>query len=235
MTGLPSQLTGKELLNAVSQAWQGVIMASEEHAKHHLELLWSVPWLTPHDRFFLVEVDSQTVHLILSFRAARPAQYYSACVVLRQPTTEAEVMLIGALTQPWLRHNETAYVTFPVEVDGLRLQVPPATVAALLDSQCLAWLDAQYPIRLSALRAEYERITQCPRQKRGYGLETLLGQAFALHGFRVTQPFRCRGEQIDGAFVLDSEHFLVECKWQDARTPVASIYAFRGKVACSCQ
>jgi hypothetical protein len=230
MTGLPSQLTDKTLLNAVSQAWQGLLTASEEYAKHHLELLWSVPWLTPHDRFFFVEVDTKTVHLIMSFRAARPAQYFTACRVLRQPATEAEVMLFGALTQPWLRHNETAYVTFPVEVDGLRLKVTDATIMALLDRQRLAWWGEQYPFRLSALRAEYARIAELSSQKRGYALENLLGQALTLHGFAVTQPFRIRGEQIDGAFVLDREHFLVECKWQDASTPASSIYAFRGKV-----
>ncbi|MFN4235884.1 MAG: restriction endonuclease [Vogesella sp.] len=45
-----------------------------------------------------------------------------------------------------------------------------------------------------------------------------------------SEPFRLRGEQIDGSFVLQGETYLVEAKWQSAPTGAADLHAFHGKI-----
>lgn len=56
-------------------------------------------------------------------------------------------------------------------------------------------------------------------QGRGYGLETFLYDLFNLFELQPRGAFKLRGEQIDGAFILDGDDFLLEAKWQ--RTPAS--------------
>jgi hypothetical protein len=42
--------------------------------------------------------------------------------------------------------------------------------------------------------------------------------------------FRLVGEQIDGSFLLGSETYLLEGKWQNELTGVGQLHAFHGKV-----
>jgi len=51
-------------------------------------------------------------------------------------------------------------------------------------------------------------------QQRGYALEEILYDLFLLFDLQPRGPFRRTGEQIDGAFVLDRDHYLLEAKWQ---------------------
>lgn len=53
-------------------------------------------------------------------------------------------------------------------------------------------------------------------QNRGYLLEDLFVRIFGLHDLSVIGSFRRNdgAEQIDGAFRLDSWHYLVECRWR---------------------
>ena len=51
-------------------------------------------------------------------------------------------------------------------------------------------------------------------QQRGYALEEILYDLFLLFDLQPRGPFKRTGEQIDGAFVLDRDHFLLEAKWQ---------------------
>lgn len=67
-------------------------------------------------------------------------------------------------------------------------------------------------------------------QKRGYALEKVLRNLAKLSKVRVTEAFRVRGEQIDGAFKYDGEHYLLEAKWQHASASNEAVYQFAGKV-----
>ena len=67
-------------------------------------------------------------------------------------------------------------------------------------------------------------------QKRGYELEVLLTTLAAISSLEVTEPFRVRGEQIDGAVKYDGEHYLLEAKWQDVASSNEPVYQFVGKV-----
>jgi len=83
--------------------------------------------------------------------------------------------------------------------------------------------------KLAELRTSFYEIVAMPAQQRGYALEKFLNGLFALFDIDAKAPFRIEGEQIDGAFTFEGE-FLLEAKWQDAKTPVADLDVFAGKV-----
>jgi hypothetical protein len=83
--------------------------------------------------------------------------------------------------------------------------------------------------KLAELRTSFYEIVALPVQPRGYALEKFLNGLFALFDIDAKAPFRITGEQIDGAFTFEGE-FLLEAKWQDAKTPVADLDSFAGKV-----
>lgn len=55
-------------------------------------------------------------------------------------------------------------------------------------------------------------------------------QLFDAYGLDARDPFRLRGEQIDGSFQLASDTYLVEAKWQGQQTGVADLHIFHGKI-----
>jgi hypothetical protein len=65
---------------------------------------------------------------------------------------------------------------------------------------------------------------------RGFAVEVWLTDAFNAFGMAAREPFRFRGEQIDGSFQLHGETHLVEAKWQGAQTGAADLHAFHGKL-----
>jgi len=73
-------------------------------------------------------------------------------------------------------------------------------------------------------------LSQLAPQPRGYAFERFLKQLFDAHGMEGREPFRLRGEQIDGSFVLSSDIYLLEAKWQNAQSGAADLHAFHGKV-----
>ncbi|WP_296504521.1 restriction endonuclease [Rhodoferax sp.] len=84
--------------------------------------------------------------------------------------------------------------------------------------------------KLLALRDQLIGLTQLAPQARGYAFETLLRELFNVFGLEAREPFRLKGEQIDGSFVLQGEIYLVEAKWQAAPTGVADLHTFHGKL-----
>jgi hypothetical protein len=67
-------------------------------------------------------------------------------------------------------------------------------------------------------------------QKRGYALESILGELSKLEDLELTEPFKVMGEQIDGAIKYDGEHYLIEAKWQEKEASNEPVYQFVGKV-----
>jgi hypothetical protein len=53
---------------------------------------------------------------------------------------------------------------------------------------------------------------------------------FDKFGLQARDPFRLRGEQIDGSFLLGSEIYLLEGKWQNAPSGIGHLHTFHGKV-----
>lgn len=70
-------------------------------------------------------------------------------------------------------------------------------------------------------------------QARGYGLEGLLYDVFSLFELNPRGPFRRVGEQIDGGFTHDGDHFLLEAKWQKAPVILSDLRDLDGAVGSS--
>lgn len=70
-------------------------------------------------------------------------------------------------------------------------------------------------------------------QGRGYGLEQILYDLFNLFELSPRGPFRRIGEQIDGAFIHEGDHFLLEAKWQKAPVDLADLRDLDGAVGSS--
>lgn len=68
------------------------------------------------------------------------------------------------------------------------------------------------------------------KRGRGYELEKLLIALARLEKLDAVQPYRGKGEQLDGFFTLDHWHFLLEAKWQTAPVSASEVYAFQGKL-----
>jgi Restriction endonuclease len=88
--------------------------------------------------------------------------------------------------------------------------------------------------KLKSLKESYESLcVERDSQKRGFALEKLLNELFALFEMSPKAPFRRTGEQIDGAFTLEGDHYLLEAKWQDIQINLADLKVFDGSVESS--
>lgn len=70
------------------------------------------------------------------------------------------------------------------------------------------------------------------KKKRGFLLEDLLKRIFSLYEIPTQKSFRRNegGEQIDGAFKLESWYYLVECKWTKKLTDIRQLDSLYGKI-----
>lgn len=71
------------------------------------------------------------------------------------------------------------------------------------------------------------------RQERGYALEEILYDAFLLFELNPQGAFRRVGEQIDGAFYHDGNHFLLEAKWTSSPSNLSDLRDLDGAVGSS--
>ncbi len=84
---------------------------------------------------------------------------------------------------------------------------------------------------LAALLTAFTALLVAPdAQRRGYELEKLLNSLFTLAKLDPKASFRLAGEQIDGAFTLDGDDYLLEAKWEKYPVPPATLDIFNGKI-----
>ncbi|MFZ6845849.1 restriction endonuclease [Undibacterium sp. RuTC16W] len=83
---------------------------------------------------------------------------------------------------------------------------------------------------LLELKSELLALNNLAAQARGYAFEKFLKRLFNAFGLSAQEPFRLRGEQIDGSFQYASETYLVEAKWKGEPTGVADLHVFHGKI-----
>ncbi len=84
--------------------------------------------------------------------------------------------------------------------------------------------------RLAELKAQYLELLPLAPVPRGFALEKLLTSVFEAFDLAPRGSFRVVGEQIDGGFGLDSEHFLLEAKWEKDPTGRDDLDIFSAKV-----
>jgi hypothetical protein len=84
--------------------------------------------------------------------------------------------------------------------------------------------------KIIALKQRLIELSSMEPHPRGYAFEAWLRDAFNFYGLQAREPFRNKGEQIDGSFVLQGETYLLEAKWESAKTAAADLHAFQGKL-----
>jgi hypothetical protein len=84
--------------------------------------------------------------------------------------------------------------------------------------------------KIILLKQKLLELSALEPQPRGYAFEAWLTEAFNIFGLQAREPFRLRGEQIDGSLQLQGETYLIEAKWHSAQTPAADLHAFHGKI-----
>jgi len=84
--------------------------------------------------------------------------------------------------------------------------------------------------KYAELRSTLVSLAGLAANPRGYAFEKYLKKLFDAFDLEARAPFRLVGEQIDGSFILGSETYLLEAKWQNELTGVRELHAFHGKV-----
>jgi len=99
--------------------------------------------------------------------------------------------------------------------------------------------EEQFSLRQSNLLFEFDKFAGLTdsedKKQRGFLLEDLLARIFALYGISTQKSFMRNegGEQIDGAFKLESWYYLVECKWTQKLTDIRQLDSLYGKISRS--
>jgi Restriction endonuclease len=84
--------------------------------------------------------------------------------------------------------------------------------------------------KIAKIKTDLVQMSSLSPQARGYAFEGFLKELFDAFGLAAQEPFRLRGEQIDGSFQLGSEIYLLEAKWQGQPIGVAELHTFHGKI-----
>jgi hypothetical protein len=84
--------------------------------------------------------------------------------------------------------------------------------------------------RLVELKARYFEVLAMAPVPRGFALEKVLTSVFDTFDLAPRGSFRVVGEQIDGGFGLDNEHFLLEAKWEKDPAGRDDLDVFAAKV-----
>jgi hypothetical protein len=86
------------------------------------------------------------------------------------------------------------------------------------------------PETVAALTSRFMALLNVEPHKRGYDFEKFLKDLFNAYGMEARDPFRIRGEQIDGSFQLEGATYLLEAKWQNLLTNASDLRSFHGKI-----
>lgn len=84
--------------------------------------------------------------------------------------------------------------------------------------------------KIAAIKAALLQVSALSAQARGFAFEGFLKGLFDAFGLAAQEPFRLRGEQIDGSFQLGSDTYLLEAKWHGHPVGVADLHTFHGKI-----
>ena len=94
-------------------------------------------------------------------------------------------------------------------------------------SQSISVIDRQ---KVAKIKLDLLQITSLAAQARGYAFEVFLKDLFDSFGLAAHEPFRLRGEQIDGSFQFGNDIYLLEAKWHGQSIGVAELHTFHGKI-----
>lgn len=85
--------------------------------------------------------------------------------------------------------------------------------------------------RLREIEKDYlELISSTNPQQRGFALEKVLRELFALFDLDPKASFRITGEQIDGAFTFENTDYILEAKWQQGTVGTQELDTLHSKL-----
>jgi hypothetical protein len=95
--------------------------------------------------------------------------------------------------------------------------------------------DSQQPVlidknKIAEIKRNLISMSNLAPAPRGYAFEKFLKDLFDIHGLAANDPFRIKGEQIDGSFQFADQTYLVEAKWQGQLIGAAELHTFHGKI-----
>jgi hypothetical protein len=143
---------------------------------------------------------------------------------------------IRALTALWEHRSEylarsggkdrvvNAEARYQGLVNRLSGGAAPHSAAASPTASAVDWQ------KLTKIKAHLLQVTSFSPRARGYAFEGFLEGLFDTFGLAAHEPFRLRGEQIDGSFQLGSDIYLLEAKWHGQPIGVAELHTFHGKI-----
>lgn len=83
---------------------------------------------------------------------------------------------------------------------------------------------------MAKIKAQLLQLSDLQPHARGYAFEVFLKNLFDAFSLAAREPFRLRGEQIDGSFHFDGATYLLEAKWYGQPIGVAELHTFHGKI-----
>lgn len=157
------------------------------------------------------------LHETLLYKDAKHLLRYTDGKDRRRDAEEA-LATLRALVEA---HNE-ARVTAEDEAESRRLRAEESRK------------QARFNERLEHLKADYTRlVSSSDEHARGIALEALLDELFLLFELAPHSSFRRKGEQIDGSFRMDGEHYLIEAKWTAHASNLGDLRDLDGAVGSS--
>lgn len=120
---------------------------------------------------------------------------------------------------------ENAYGRFKSLIN--RIEGQPENITAAASQEPASAFDRPKIAQIKSVLVTLESLSP---QARGYAFEKFLKDLFDVYGLAAHEPFRLRGEQIDGSFQFGGETYLVEAKWQSQAIGVAELHTFHGKI-----
>lgn len=85
--------------------------------------------------------------------------------------------------------------------------------------------------RLGELMAQFQGMLSAEPHERGYALERLLNELFAVYDIDARKSFKVAGEQIDGAFTHEGTEFILEARWRSDKSDPSELDVFASKVS----
>jgi hypothetical protein len=143
----------------------------------------------------------------------------SAVRTLRALWEYREAMLAAHGREEPVSNAEGRLLELINRIEGRPAQAPAAKPQPAFDRE-----------KLLELRGQYGALMMLQPQERGYAFERFLKELFTFYGMEARSAFRLQGEQIDGSFVLGSEIYLIEAKWQNKQADIGDLHTFHGKV-----
>jgi len=90
-----------------------------------------------------------------------------------------------------------------------------------------------FKLNIENLNKEFSKLVtsnELTPQQRGYKLEELFFELLRINEFQYSNPYRIKGEQIDGHFIYEKFDYLVELKWTKDTTKQKDLSIFDGKI-----